>query len=381
MKDKKFSYIKCEIGYFNNTLLRWYEEGLPTNINIEEFKKNIDKDISSSTYGNWGPVNLIKYKRDEDVLNFFNFGYRTAAVPIDFSPFKYQKNVEETNEFKIYYDEFGVKKKDIKGHVSMPLFLEFPVKNRNDFEKIKSFYSSNFEDRLYKDWIDVVRRYKEKDYKIWLYNKYWGFFGFLRQLMGLENLSLMFFDNPKFIHEIIEFFTGYIMRFWNYILEKINVDYILIWEDMAYNKTSLISPDMFKEFLLPYYKKFTTFLKKIDKDITIFVDSDGNISNLIPLWIEGGVDGIYPMECNAGMDIIKVRKDFPDLIIGGGVSKSALSKTIKDIDSELEKVECVLKTGRYVPFVDHDIPNNIPWKSFKYYREKLNLLIDKYNKK
>jgi len=258
----------------------------------------------------------------------------------------------------------------------MPQFLEYPVKNRDDFEKIKSLYKPDYSLRLYNNWIGITENYRKNGYKIWLYNDLWGFFGVLRQLMGVELLSVMFYDDPIFIHKILSFYTDYTVNFWGYILNRLKVDIVMIWEDMAYKNGSLISPKMFKEFLLPYYKKLTRFLKDWNVD-KIFVDSDGNVNELIPLWIEAGIDGIYPMEVMAGMNIVKIRKSFPELIIAGGIDKHALAKDQNEIDKELEKADYVLRTGRYIPFVDHSIPSNVSWENFRYYREKLNNIIDK----
>ena len=372
-----FNSKKCEFCFFKDTLYRWYTEGLPTSQNIEELKINLLGDIPQGTPAGWGPVNIKLYPHDEDVAKYFDFNLKSAIVPLDFTPFRRQKIIEENEDYKLYFDEYGIKKKELKKSVAMPFFIEYYVKKRDDFEVIKSKYTDNFEERLDKNWVEDVEDYRKNGYTIWLYNDYWGFFAVLRQLIGVENLSLMFFDDPAFIKHILRFYTDYVIRFWDYILKKVEVDYVLIWEDMAYRQTSLISPAMFKEFLLPYYKELTSFLKKTNIK-KILVDSDGNINSLIQLWIEGGVDGIYPMEPQAGMDVVEVRKNFPDLLIGGGMDKRALAKTKKNIDLELEKAEYVIKTGGYIPFADHCIPNDVSWENFKYYRNDLNKIIDKY---
>ena len=74
---------------------------------------------------------------------------------------------------------------------------------------------------------------------------------------------------------------------------------------------SIISPASFKEFLSPYYKRLIDFLKSSRGVKNIFVDCDGNTWELTPLWIESGETGQYPMEVTAGMDIVKMRKQFP----------------------------------------------------------------------
>jgi len=89
---------------------------------------------------------------------------------------------------------------------------------------------------------------------------------------------------------------------------------------------------------------------------------------------------MYPFEVSCGMDIVKVRKKFPELQMMGGVPKLDISFGKKRIDEILEPVEQVLKTGGYIPFGDHFIPPEVKWDDFKYYRNKLNSIIDKFGK-
>ena len=81
------------------------------------------------------------------------------------------------------------------------------------------------------------------------------------------------------------------------------------------------------------------------------------------------------------MDIVKVRKDFPKLQMLGGIPKSNIVLGRKKIDEFLAPVEQVLAKGGYIPFGDHLIPPEVPWEEFKYYRNKLNGIIDKSGKK
>jgi len=107
------------------------------------------------------------------------------------------------------------------------------------------------------------------------------------------------------------------------------------------------------------------------------VDTDGDCFDLIPLFLEGGATGMYPMEASCGMDIVKVRKAFPRLRMMGGVPKAEIIRGASRIDQILEPVAAVLKTGGYIPFGDHFIPPDVSWANFRYYREKLNALTAK----
>jgi uroporphyrinogen decarboxylase len=168
------------------------------------------------------------------------------------------------------------------------------------------------------------------------------------------------------------------MEYWSEIMSDLIPDCVLIWEDMASKTGSLISPDMVREFMLPYYVRIIDFLKQHDIR-NIHVDSDGYIENLIPLWNEVGVTGIFPFEIQAGNNLLKIRDCFPNLQMLGGIDKRILTVDKKEthIDKELEKVKIILKTGGYVPHMDHHIPDDASWKNFKYYRMKLNEIIEK----
>jgi uroporphyrinogen decarboxylase len=86
------------------------------------------------------------------------------------------------------------------------------------------------------------------------------------------------------------------------IFEDIDMDWFAFREDMAFNHGSLMSPELFKKYMIPDYRRVTDFLRSNGVDIT-FVDSDGNIDKLIPLWLESGVNGMYPFEVQSGMNM------------------------------------------------------------------------------
>jgi uroporphyrinogen decarboxylase len=165
------------------------------------------------------------------------------------------------------------------------------------------------------------------------------------------------------------------MNYWSLILKDVEIDCIFILEDIAYRTGSFISKEMFKEFLTPYYIKFMDFLKQF-KVKNVLVDCDGLIDELIPLWIEAGITGLFPIE--AVNDVAKIREKYPKLQLMGGIDKKLLfkDKTKKGIDAELEKIKKLLNKGGYVPHIDHAVSEDVTWDNFKYYRERLNNIID-----
>ena len=77
------------------------------------------------------------------------------------------------------------------------------------------------------------------------------------------------------------------------------------------------------------------------------------------------------------MDVLAARKAYPDLQIMGGIPKHDIALGEARIREFLEPVAELLRQGGYVPFADHSVPPDTSWALFKYYRERLNEIIDK----
>lgn len=119
--------------------------------------------------------------------------------------------------------------------------------------------------------------------------------------------------------------------------------------------------------MLERYKRITRVIREAGVDI-IFLDSDGNIEELLPLWIEAGINGLFPMEQAAGNDILEYRKKYgKNLLMSGGIDKKALVRGRTAIDEELEAKIPLALEGGYIPTVDHGIPPDVPYENFLYY--------------
>ena len=139
---------------------------------------------------------------------------------------------------------------------------------------------------------------------------------------------------------------------------------------MAYRGGSLISPEMFREFMAPRYRRLASFVR--DNGVAEFlVDCDGRLDDLLPLFVDCGVNGITPVEIQAGNDPVRIRKEFGrDLVIHGAIKKGELAKDRKAIDDEMEgKVPWLLEQGGYFPTLDHAVPNDVSYDNFCYYME------------
>jgi uroporphyrinogen decarboxylase len=282
--------------------------------------------------------------------------------------------IEEDEEKMLIVDEMGIKKRIRKSNDSIPEYIEWPVKDRKSWEKLKEERLNPLDPRRFPpDFQERIAQMRDRDYPLLLSYGPVGFFGSLRFLLGEVNLMIGYYDFPSFIKEIISYLADFWIQLWDKVFTMMKPDRpdcVFLWEDMSYKNGSLISPHIFREFMLPAYKRVTGFLRENGVDI-IFVDTDGNCLELIPLFMEGGVTGLFPMEVAAGMKVEKVREWFPQLQIMGGVDKRSLAEGKITIDEEIERIRPVVKGGGYIPFVDHLVPPDVSFDNYVYFRKQL----------
>jgi uroporphyrinogen decarboxylase len=265
----------------------------------------------------------------------------------------------------------------MKQEATIPTTVRGPIDGWDGWKKLKAerLNTKDISRRLPKNWSQLVKEYKNRDYPLAIGGYPHGYFGTLAHLLGYEKLFYWYYDEPELLHDMLSTFTDLWIAVYEQVLSEVEVDHIHFWEDISAGKGPMVSLELVREFMLPYYKRMIDFLKARGMKI-FFVDTDGDCNSLIPLFMSVGVTGMYPFETHCGMDIVKVRREYPTLQILGGVPKSEIAKGRQRIDGILRPVEAVLKTGGFVPFGDHFIPPEVPWEEFKYYRTKLNQMID-----
>ncbi len=318
------------------TRKRWEQEGLPKGISLNEYFDIPETKLESVAFD-------------------------TLIYP----PFE-EKIIEETDTFIIKINTNGVKERNFKNESSMPEWLEYPIKGRESLEWIKEKLNADNPRRLDPDWFEKAQKAKNNGSILFLNGG--EYFGFLNEHIGTEKLLTMYFDDPKMIHEINELQCRCCEKGLETVLPKFKIDCIGYHEDMAYKVGSMISPAMVKEFMNPYYARIQKIATKYGIDLQ-FLDSDGNVWELIPIWLEFGINVIMPMEAAAGMDVVALRKKFGKQLrmIGGFDKRILASHNKQDIKKELERIKPVIEDGGYIPGLDHSAPPNISFENLCYY--------------
>ena len=250
----------------------------------------------------------------------------------------------------------------------MPMYLDWPVKDRATWNEYKKRLDPNTPERWPTDWNAYVQKINKLGEGTPILLTVGSFYGYLREWIGSEKILYMFYDDPNLIEDMMEQMLYLGTEVIKRVLKDIRVDQARFWEDMCYNAGPLISPAMVRKFMMPSYKKITDLLHSYGVDV-IYLDSDGNVEQLIPLWLECGINYIWPFEVAAGNDAVALRKKYgKDLIIGGTIDKRALAKGKEAIREEVtSKVPFLLEQGGYLPCVDHAVPPDITFENYCYY--------------
>jgi uroporphyrinogen decarboxylase len=367
-----------EFGYWTATLEQWYLDGLVRT----PYSPPLGLPPGNGVFGEALPFphmpGTFRY-RDVDVHRRLGFDDGTVRVPLNWRcyPMYSERVLEEDETTRVLINADGAMVRMRKANDSIPQYLSWPVHDRASWEQVKAErFGPNILARFPDRWHTIAPAFRKRDYPLGVVMD--GFFAAPRELMGVEHQLTMYYDDPGLMHDI----NNHLCNLWLAELEElfttVDLDFCFVWEDMSFKNGPLVSPRMFNEFMVPYYKRLTGYIRAHGVDI-IMVDTDGMCSPLIPGFIEGGVAGLYPFEVQAGMDIVEVRKRFPQLLMCGGLDKTKVVAGRDAIDVELEtKLPFMLTQGGYIPFCDHLVPPDVPWENFVYYRERVRDYVARY---
>lgn len=328
-----------EFGYWDETLPAWHTQGLPA------------------------------WVVDEPTANrFFGFDRREGAgIHLGIMPAFSERVIEEDEQHKVIVDGLGVTclvKKD--GTSSIPKYLEFPVKNRADWEEFKKRLDpGNPMVRYPHDWEMRVQEWRHRDYPLGI--GFGSLLGWPRDWMGFEHLAVAVYDDPVLVRDMVEHLTDFICTVIERALTEVQFDFASGWEDICFNNGPLVSPKMFQEFVVPGYQRITSLLRRHGIDI-IYTDCDGNINDLVESWLDSGINTMFPIEVRAGSDPVELRKKYGErVLLLGGVDKMKLMGTKSEIDRELLRLEPLVDQGGFIPHVDHRCPPDVPYDNYLHY--------------
>lgn len=331
-----------DFGYWDETIEAWHKQGLPAHVQSQ--------------------VDVERYLGLEGVEQIPWLPVRNGLFPC------YERKVlEEKSASLIIQDHEGNTCEVLKEGASIPRYIRYGLETRQDWEKLKAERL----DYTLPERIGDVKKAVQDAHATGMPVRFdpGSLYGWLRNWMGVENLSIAIMEEPNWVAEMMEHLTDMTL----YLIEKafpgVQVDMAWWWEDMCYNRGPLLSPAMFEEFMVPRYKRITDSLRSHGVDVNI-LDCDGRIYELVPGWLRGGINCMFPIEA-AHTCPLKLRELYGEqLLLMGGVNKIPLAKGKDAIDRELERLHPLVERGGYIPTVDHRVPPDVSLENYVYYLEK-----------
>jgi len=209
----------------------------------------------------------------------------------------------------------------------------------------------------------MAQRQASGELVVWL--TFNGYFWFPRQMMGIENHLYAFYEQPDTLLAMNEDLAAYHRQTLDAFCSICVPDFMTFAEDMSYNNGPMVSKELFDTFMAPYYRMMVPRLK--EHGVIPIVDSDGDIGQMIPWFLDVGVDGFLPLERQAGCDIARYRTLYPKTRYIGAFDKMVMSQGEDAMRAEFERLLPVMQQGGFVPGCDHQTPPEVSLDNYRTY--------------
>jgi len=202
-------------------------------------------------------------------------------------------------------------------------------------------------------------------------------FGYIRNWMGVEGISFLYYEDEELYDEIIDTLGDLVYNTAKEALETMKgigftFDYAHFWEDICFKNGPLVVPKVFEKKVGPHYRRITDLLNSHGVNI-VSLDCDGVIDTLVPVWLNNGVNTMFPIEVGTwGASIEPWRGKYGKELRGvGGMNKNLFAADKAAIDSEVKRLQPLVALGGYIPCPDHRIPPGAKWELVQYYTDSM----------
>ena len=288
---------------------------------------------------------------------------------VDVNPISphHQETLEETDDYRVVRTPLGAVLKHSKRGSSIEQHIDEALQpTRASWERFKRFVDPNAPERRPSDWEAkaAVLNQGERLTPFCL----GSLFGWPREWMGVEQLTYLSCDDPLLFEEIIDYLTEFYIALFRPVLEKTRFDFAYIFEDCCCKSGPLLSPATYDRHYARYYRRLTDFCHDMGVEF-VLLDSDGKIDALLPLWLDSGIDIVFPIEVGTWQaDPIAMRQQYgKELRMIGGIDKHVIPQGETVIREHLERLKPLAEEGGYLPMPDHRIPPNCSLEEFRTY--------------
>lgn len=348
-------------GYWHDLLAEWAAQG------------HIPVELSKG----WDDNNEID--RALDKIIGWDFEWRNVTRPYHCNDSIYPEfPVKVIEEFpdgsRIIQNKSGSLQKVRDGVTSIPQDIGTQLKDRESFETIyrprMQFDPGRIDYEYFRNYNRDVYDKSDVPQGLALGSVY----GTLRNIVSVFGMSdLMYNDDEDLFADIVDTFAEMQYQCVEEILKTgAKFDFGHYWEDIAYKNGPMFSPSVFREIAEKHYRKRNELVRSYGIDI-ISLDCDGVTDKLLPVWVDSGVNVMFPIEIGTWGDQFEAaRKKFGKQILGvGGVDKSVFMKDKKAVDDELDRIKRLVDLGGFIPMPDHRLLPGSKFELVVYYVEAI----------
>ena len=355
-------------GFWRETLLKWAVEGHITAGEARDWKDGNAVDVAISR----------KLGFDFDWSNCFSPITRLLP-PIE------ERVIEELPDgARKVLDENGAIVIEKDGATGIPTELDHMLKGRKEWEEFflprlqfseervtgVSVRTPDGEIPFDAGGLDYLRQGEwEKPYGL----NCGSLYGVIRNWLGLVGSAYLQVDDPALFDEMIDTVGELCYRCAERTLAAgARFDFAHWWEDICFRSGPLINPRVFREKVGPHYRRISDLLHSHGIDL-ITLDCDGKIDALVPIWLENGVNTMFPIEVGVwDASIAPWREAYGRELRGvGGMDKRVFARDYAAIDAEVERLKPLVELGGYIPCPDHRIAPDGKWENVQYYCERM----------
>ena len=347
--------VQKEFGFY--VLDKWQEQGyLKKPDEVEDY---------------WGYLCGIFHYDPPALVDVMGLGWCEAEL---FPRFE-EKLLEDRGDHEVIQDFAGRAVLMFKGRREgfMPEYIDHPVKDWRTWEEdVKWRLDPHSEGRSRLTESQLRRAVEGQKQGLHITQRVIGGYMYLRSLMGPVDLLYKFYDEPELIHDCMQTWLKLADHVIAVHQEQVSFDELFFGEDICYNTGSLISPDMIREFLFPYYQQLIDNMRRRNRgrELVLQLDTDGYCNAVIDLYRELGFRYFSPCEVASHCDVVEIGKQYPDLLLSGGIDKRVLAGSKEDIARHVDSIMSYMKKrGGYIPTCDHGVPAEVPFENYLYYRE------------
>ncbi|HIE19366.1 TPA: hypothetical protein EYP75_06530 [Candidatus Bathyarchaeota archaeon] len=293
------------------------------------------------------------------------FGYELCGFGADTSPRFPIEVLSEDEEYIVERTIYGGIRKNHRDHSTTPMIIDYPCKSREDWEKIKPRLNPN-DYRV--DWVSSLRRFHREHSRgrFITYNAPVGY-DKIQNYVASPRLLKAVITEPEWVVDMYWTDAKLVMEMCERMIKGgFKFDGAFLYCDLGYRGGLFFSPKHYEEQLHLVFKELCRFFHS--RGMYVILHCCGKVEDLIPYFIEEGIDCLQPLEVKAGMDLIELKEKYGDKIsFMGGIDVRLMAlDDPKPIEEEIKrKITAAKEGGGYIYHSDHSVPKNVSFKQYK----------------